>query len=660
MLLDKTSEAIAHFIGLFETFLEQARQRDSYHEFATRQSQLDQAELPNVDVVFSENHSFVEFEPQIKWTPSSISIVDGPIPPLPYSTLPIDLELPARDVAPHAVMKAGWINGGKSIALPDIEPLGSVANYINQMIGLSDDDNFNVGGSGLKFSPEPVDNTGLEILAEQASEILFQAGPDVPGSSEALIALSDALVEYVESFEPEATPDNVFVQKDTVIEGTYVNGELVEEAPDLNDYFSFKDRMESGPRSDDPLPFNAQAGEDGIVVIDQSVQVEMGQNTLVNNAVLTNLWTGSPVMAVLGNHTELNVISQVNAYADMDSVSAMLESWQQETSSTQAFNIATFERSDPLEGTSGTGSGSFPQQWVVTEVEGDLLIVNWIQQFTFMTDNDIGIVSSSGATSAIYSGHNTALNSVSIYELGFAYDLIVVGGSVYDINVIQQMNVLYDNDVIGAVDGFQTTGSGSYDTSGNLLWNEAHIHNIGGADRFETMSDAYRQAANNLANGDHSPNSMLSDPAFAGSGALRVLYIEGDLINVQSIRQTNILADADQIALAMHRSGFFNDSDWTVTTGNNALLNLAAINDLDSLGKTYVGGNQYSQELLVQADIISTSPEFGWQSSDALINEAVAFLSNDSDTDNAGDQYPDQNYLLPEEQHSDGLQSMLS
>src|SRR5690606_28974817 len=134
-------------------------------------------------------------------------------------------------------------------------------------------------------------------------------------------------------------------------------------------------------------------GEDGIVVIDQSVQVEMGQNTLVNSAVLTNLWTGSPVMAVLGNHTELNVISQVNAFADMDSVSAMLESWEQETSSTQAFNIATFERSDPLEGTSGSGSGSFPQQWVVTEVEGDLLIVNWIQQFTFMTDNDIGIVS---------------------------------------------------------------------------------------------------------------------------------------------------------------------------------------------------------------------------------------------------------------------------
>src|SRR5690606_18597033 len=177
-----------------------------------------------------------------------------------------------------------------------------------------------------KFSPAPADNTGLEILAEQAGDILFQAGPDVPGSSEALTALSDALVDYVEGFKPEATPDNVSVQKHTVIEGTYVDGELVEAAPDLDDYFSFKDRMESGPRADDPLPLNAQAGEDGIVVIDQSVQVEMGQNTLVNSAVLTNLWTGSPVMAVLGNHTELNVISQVNAFADMDSVSAMLES----------------------------------------------------------------------------------------------------------------------------------------------------------------------------------------------------------------------------------------------------------------------------------------------------------------------------------------------
>jgi hypothetical protein len=662
MLLDKTSEAIAHFIGLFETFLEQARQRDAYDEFVAKQERLEQGELPNVEVSYEPVHEFVEFQPGVGWSSGPLKIVTGELGPLPYLKVEVDIEPPALEGGLKPMMKMVSVASGGAVAMPDIEPLGSVASYINQMIGLSDDDDSNVGGSGLDFNPASVTNERLEMLAKQASEILFQAGSDVPGSAEALVALSDAMIDYFESQDPDSAPDNVFVHKADTIDSTYVNGELVEEAPELEDHFSLKDRMEEGPRSDAPFEPNAHVGEDGIVVIEQSVEIEMGQNTLINNAVVTNLWTSSPVMAVIGDHTELNVISQVNAYADADSVTAMLQNWAQEPSGTETFNIASFGRDDPMEdaeGTSGTATGSFPSNWIVETVEGDLMIVNWIQQFTFMTDNDIGIVSSSGVTSTVYSGDNAAINGVSIYELGFAYDLIVIGGSVYDINVIQQMNVLYDNDMIGAVDGFQTSGEGSYDTSGNLLWNEAHIFNVGGADRFEAMSDSYKQDAIALANGDHSPNSMLSDPMFAGSGTLRVLHIEGDFINVQSIRQTNILGDADQLALAMHRSGFFDQSDWSVTTGNNALVNYASIADLDSLGKTYVGGNQYSQELLVQADIISTAPELGWQSPDALVNEAVAFLAND-DWDDASDAYADGGYLLPEDHQHDGLQSMLS
>jgi len=656
MLLDKTSEAIAHFIGLFATILEDARERIAYDEFLASQTDPESASLPDIKVEFYHEHQLVDFVPGVRWTPTSVGIVKGDIPNMPFQKINVDLGPQDLEFMQKVAMKAAA--GGSSLLLPDIPPLGSVANYINQMIGLSDDDYFSVGGSGLEFSPDPVSNETLMQLAAQANELLFQPGPDIPGDAEALKQFADALIDYVESMDPENAPDNVFIHNDTSISGIYVNGELVDEAPNLDDYFSFKDRLESVPTIHDDLPVNAQMTENGIVVVDQSVSVEMGHNTLVNSAVLTNLWTGSPVMAVLGNHTELNVISQVNAYVDQDAISGLLESWHQEDGTTQTFNIAEFQRTDPSEGTSGTATGTFPSNWVVTEVEGDLLIVNWLQQITFMTDNDIGIASSSGATSMIYSGHNTAVNTINIYELGLAYDLIVIGGAVYDINVIQQMNVLYDNDLIGAVDGFHTSGSGQYSTSDNLLWNEAYIHNIGGP--IETMSDDYRQAVTDMTNGDHSPNALMSDPAFASSGPLRVLYIDGDMINVQYIRQTNLLGDADQLALAMHESGFFENSDWNIETGKNALINLAAINDLDSLGVTYVGGNQYSQDLLVQADIISTSPELGWQNPDALVNEAVAFLSDTSDSHDPGGDYPDsQIELLPYDQHGDGVQSML-
>src|SRR5690606_31201470 len=123
-----------------------------------------------------------------------------------------------------------------------------------------------------------------------------------------------------------------------------------------------------------------------------------------------------------------------------------------------------------------------------------------------------------------------------------------------DANLLSQMNVLLDNDLIGAVAGFQTNGEGSVSTGGNLLWNQASITTLGGADRFSKLPEAYRQAGENLKNGKHDmPDGLLEDAAFAGIGALRVLYVTGDYLNLNYIKQTNILGDSDQVAAAMGR-----------------------------------------------------------------------------------------------------------
>ncbi len=100
------------------------------------------------------------------------------------------------------------------------------------------------------------------------------------------------------------------------------------------------------------------------------------------------------------------------------------------------------------------------------------MIVNWLEQITFMSDDDVGILSSSGVTTRVTAGDNFSVNDVSLFELGFRYDLIIVGGSVFDANIIHQMNVLFDNDVVGAVANFETAGEGSLSSSGNLLWNQ--------------------------------------------------------------------------------------------------------------------------------------------------------------------------------------------
>jgi hypothetical protein len=246
-----------------------------------------------------------------------------------------------------------------------------------------------------------------------------------------------------------------------------------------------------------------------------------------------------------------------------------------------------------------------------------------------MSDNDVGILSSSGATTKVIAGDNTSVNQVSIYELGNSYDLILVGGGLYDANIIHQTNILFDNDVVGAVTGFGTTGGGTISSAGNLLWNQAHIYNIGGADRFDTLPSAYLDAASDFGGGGRDlPHGILTDSAFAGMAGLRVLYISGDLLNIQYISQTNVVGDSDQIALAMNAINPHAEATWSISTGGNALINNAAIADLDALGRTYVGGEQYSQETLFQSGLISSHPEWAAHDPDALVNEAVAFLDD--------------------------------
>jgi hypothetical protein len=100
------------------------------------------------------------------------------------------------------------------------------------------------------------------------------------------------------------------------------------------------------------------------------------------------------------------------------------------------------------------------------------------------------------------------------------------------------------------------------------------------------------------------------------------------------------------------------EADWTISTGTNSLVNYAYIADVDSTGKTYVGGGIYSDEILIQAELISTGPDLGGQNPDVLVNEAVAFLDDDMLAPETSQNvaYPS---LVPET-YSDPMQSVLA
>jgi hypothetical protein len=217
--------------------------------------------------------------------------------------------------------------------------------------------------------------------------------------------------------------------------------------------------------------------------------------------------------------------------------------------------------------------------------------------------------------------------------------------------------VLVDNDLVGAVAGFETTGEASLSTSGNLLWNQAAI--VDGSANIGSMPDVYAAAYEGLAAGDsNAPDELLQDTHFAGLGALRVLYVTGDFLTLQYVSQTNVLGDSDQIALAVDEMLAHSEAEWTITTGGNQLVNLATIVNNDATDTIYLAGQHYSDEVLIQAELISADPELIVQDPDKLVSEAVVFLDDDSSDSGLDPQL--QGTLVPDNSQADPIQSMLA
>ena len=681
--MDKTTDAIAHFIGLFATALDEARLRGEYEEFWVDVATDDATPpFPDVNITVNAPHAFIGFDPHVPYTPlgwelyglrSFLGTIDFPPTKVPEVWFSRAQYQRVDETQPFMI-------GGLSFSQHlEIEPPGSVAALINQHIRLSDNDYTSLGDHGLIFR-SAADVNRVEALMGAAAGLFPFADFEMPGSVDEFVTFIRTASEQLDSSpETHHADADVFVLKGKTIDQIYVDGERVGEVPAYEDYRpreavepeigdttlqSFRSGGQPGNSSGEPGSFasaSSLSGQ-GLNAIDASVDLETGGNTLVNSVTLTNNWLASRVIATVGDHFEVNAIIQINAWQDVDAIGAAIDNWMLDTDDpTLGLNIANFARMDPSSESDAINTGSFPKTWAITEIEGDLIILNWIEQFTFMLDNDISILSAFGAKAMVSTGDNSAFNGVSIEEIGWYYDLIVVGGSIYDANLIHQMNILFDDDLIGAVEKFGTTGEGTVSTSGNLLWNQASLVNIGGADRFDSLPDHYRKAAENLQAGQKRlPDGILEDSGFTDLGMLRVLYIKGDFLNLQYVKQTNVLGDSDHVALAMGDLAAGVGADWTISTGANTLVNFASIVDVDATGKTYVGGERYSDEILIQAELISSDPLLGARDPDALVNEAIVFLNDDMIASNDGVQTGFYDSPTANASQGDVMQSMLA
>ncbi|MBB4052961.1 hypothetical protein GGR20_002617 [Devosia subaequoris] len=633
---DPFSEIVVHFLGYFQIAAEDMKVR---LELALAEHDAEPApeapEMQQVSVDVLQAYALGKYTPGVFYAPPEYLIrgeaMFGPAE-IGLANTP---DFTASEL--HSPLSQ-WPAGPGDLVIPliGIEP-GSVIAVISQTIHLSDDDVFIMGTLDEPLTFRSGADTGLLGLQAASNEVLGPIGngpgissyDDVPLVMDAVNATAKA---------QQSNPDAQYEQVE-FLTGTYVNGKSEAEVPDLADALP-EHLQEQVADATTPNAIEVTGEHEAQLQLEHdnsqgSVTYNSGGNFLVNEATVLNGGLVGTHFVVGGNFHQLDAIVQTNAFSDIDHVNDDLPLSLKAGGGTKAVNVASFvqETFDAAGDNAEANPGVMPQNWQVTCVSGDVIFLEWMKQLTFMSDEDMGVLTASGSDAVVTSGENIAFNGVNFADIGLLFDLILVGGNVFDANVIVQNNILYDNDTVtmlGAGEDGDYPASGELNTSGNLLWNQAVIHNVGATEIKSGISDHYKDAMDGLAGGNKSmPASFYSAEEFEGIAIPRVLYVSGSIYDLRYVEQTNILGDGDFVAL--QKKAFLDGqpvTEWNIDTGSNALVNVAAIKDFDTFGDSIeVGGNHYSDSILIQANILQAQGDDG-EDDDALVSEVVAFLDH--------------------------------
>lgn len=645
-MLDDKTDIIAHFIGIFELNTEAARLKIQYQEVAARiAAETDLGQLLNVTVNMTSNYGLNGFLADLKWPLSFISVPVSNFSILVPSAVGFaNFSAPGffnNDYFASPLNNPGSPLTQTTFIIPTPSQLASVTVQHNT---LEDMDILSTFEGEAQFVDALAYNGGLGYLQTVAGALQPLTAPAPATSEEAMIdgaqALSTgvrALHEGGETTAPTGATLHVAFGADT--DGITLNGNTADEMPEIS-ALSHRFAAEEEDTADVPPPTdeenNAAKTAEGNSIDETTLdpdihEVATGGNVLLNEGYIGTDMLDAPVIVAMGQAVDLDIISQVNVWSDADMINGAAAA--NAATGTQAFNAAHFDAVanpafDPL--AEGEEPGDGPQNAAIVTLEGNFVNYNYVQQFNFANDGDVLSVGFSAQGSVIQTGDNTLVNSASILGLGFHYDLIIVDGDIVDVSFLSQTNVLLDSDTVHYGAGYQ----GGISTADNLMLNWATIRDVG-IDQHHDMHAGYGAIGQSFANGDTELAAALEDPVFGDVGLLRVLHIQGSLINMQVLQQSNVLGDGDQVEFATQTLQSATGANVSVTTGQNELLNMAVITDAGLDSTIYTSEGAYTDAFLHQAEFVTDEDPLALAATDTLTGEAFLFLADgllDQDT----------------------------
>lgn len=636
---DQISESIAHFAGYFHASIEAARARIEYREFkAAPEGEPHLNGILAVETSPDQQFDPGSYQPSLHYMPTPWSPVGEVMMPW-VSADPIELDSHGVRI-PHHHAHLHSSGSGFSISGPSGPYFGqgpSETSVVLKQTSHLQDNDVVIMGTTVPVNLDFADDAAFAHLSANAFSISDAFTTDhVPGAGDmAQFFANETANIHAAADGPLATTPGVTVVAASSIDGLYVNGVETTTAPVIDDYIPNLLRPGEAGNSPGTITTTEPAVINSEDIVG-SVTLHAGGNLMVNEVILNSVNSVGAHFAVAGNYYHIDAIVQTNAYSDTDTFENGFTGQQSLCQpSTNAMNIANFaHHMDSAQSADASGEAPvFPQNWQITVVSGDLIQMNWISQYNFMSDNDTHVLTSSGVYTTIVTGGNMQVNSASFADLCKSFDLVMIGGHLYDGNFIFQTNILFDNDKF-TTGGGAGEYSGALSSSDNLLWNSASIQSGDLTNWVTGLPSHYLEAMNGFANGHYNmPDGFHSDQTLQGIEGLRVLYISGSVYDLNYVQQVNVLGDADYVAHYEDALTSSSDTVWDISTGSNALINVASIVDSDShSGSSYVGGGVYSDAILIQAELVDSHPAPAAGQGQPLANEVVAFLDNDADT----------------------------
>lgn len=686
-MLDRQTEIIAHFIGAFQQTTEKLAARQDYDAFrGLKLAEDEPGSILSVNVNVSSDYALDGFDPSARpYFPGDPGQPVPWL--VPVDTLPrlgpetAGLRAPEFVEPPLTRFPNVPIPPDYFLTLPPPSSVIHITVQSNRLI-----DNDILFNRPLEISNDLYDQYGPEASAAKLVELAQVADAlsvSIPPLGTSAAAQAEAFNETVQGLDPDAVPEGAeayLFRTETILARTgtgdtmsetasetqdapashpafagapVVNGEILEEIPDtlaLRLEARHGGDDEEGDATDTPGVIDVEDGAAGSVSgqtasadpLEFTQTLETGDNLLLNQIQVAHDWIDAPVIAVGGMMQSLSLISQINVMRDLDFTpgnSAFAHGGAGDPAS-EAMNIASFTQDSNIAQFLNIATPTGTPLIAMTCISGDLTIDNRITQINTISDSDIVSYEFGECQAEISLGGNSVVNLETLLELGSRFDVIMVGGNMIEIAQIQQINVLLDDDLV------MGGGGGAWDPAltshGNLLWNEASLNRIGVdasaemSARFQATLDQLAEISAGRAAGDPlsydgtpdagaygAVESLFADPLLAGLGALRVLWIEGDLIIRDTLTQINLLNDADLISVD-------GPDGLQIAAGDNILANVAGLTIAGVDSTIMASDGVYSDAVLWQSGLIAGDQMPGnlGGGMDGLASEAVVFLAD--------------------------------